>query len=36
MVGCGNMDGEIDSAVDAAELPSENNQSNFGSDRIIE
>ena len=31
MVGCGNMDGEIDSAVDATELPSENNQSNFGS-----
>ena len=30
MVGCGNMDGEIDSAVDATELPSENNQSNFG------
>ena len=30
MVGCGNMDGVIDSAVDATELPSENNQSNFG------
>ena len=30
MVRCGNMDGEIDSAVDATELPSENNQSNFG------
>ena len=30
MVGCGNMDGEIGSAVDATELPSENNQSNFG------
>ena len=30
MVGCGNMDGEIDSAVDVTELPSENNQSNFG------
>ncbi len=29
MVRCGNMDGEIDSAVDATE-PSENNQSNFG------
>ena len=30
MVRCGNMDGEIGSAVDATELPSENNQSNFG------
>ncbi len=31
MVGCGNMDGEIDSGRQhATELPSENNQSNFG------
>lgn len=29
-VGCGNMDGEITSTVDSSELPSEDNQSNFG------
>ena len=29
-VGCGNMDGEITSAVDSGELPIKNNQSNFG------
>ena len=29
-VGCGNMDGEITSAVDSGELPTKNNQSNFG------
>ena len=28
---CGMMDGEITSAVDASEIPSENGQSNFGS-----
>ncbi len=28
---CGMMDGEITSTVDAAEIPSENGQSNFGS-----
>lgn len=28
---CGNMDGEITSAVDGTEIPTENNQSNFGS-----
>lgn len=27
---CGNMDGEITSAVDCSEIPTENNQSNFG------
>ena len=32
MVGCGNMDGEIASSVEATEFPSENNQSNFGTD----
>ena len=31
MIGCGNMDGEITSTVDETKLPSENNQSNFGS-----
>lgn len=30
-VRCGMMDGEITSAVDASEIPSENGQSNFGS-----
>ena len=29
-VGCGNMDGKITSAVDGPELPSKNDQSNFG------
>lgn len=29
-VRCGNMDGEITSTVDGSEIPSENNQSNFG------
>ena len=28
---CGNMDGEITSTVDGTEIPTENNQSNFGS-----
>ncbi len=28
---CGNMDGEITSAVDGTEIPTEDNQSNFGS-----
>ena len=31
MPGCGTMDGEIVSTVAGTELPSENNQSNFGS-----
>ncbi len=31
MPGCGTMDGEIVSTVEGTELPSENNQSNFGS-----
>ena len=31
MPGCGTMDGEIVSAVEGTELPSENDQSNFGS-----
>lgn len=31
MVGCGNMDGEITSAVEGTEMPAENDQSNFGS-----
>ncbi|MBS4960820.1 MAG: hypothetical protein KHZ62_08400 [Clostridiales bacterium] len=31
MAGCGTMDGEIVSTVAATDLPSENNQSNFGS-----
>lgn len=31
MVGCGNMDGEITSAVEGAEMPEKNDQSNFGS-----
>lgn len=30
MKGCGNMDGEITSTVDETELPTKNNQSNFG------
>ncbi len=30
MPGCGTMDGEITSTVDGKELPSENDQSNFG------
>lgn len=30
MIGCGNMDGEITSTVDETKLPTENNQSNFG------
>lgn len=30
MSSCGTMDGEITSSVDSSELPSENNQSNFG------
>ena len=29
-VSCGTMDGEITSAVDGSEIPTENNQSNFG------
>lgn len=29
-LGCGNMDGEITSSVDGSEMPSEDNQSNFG------
>ena len=29
-IGCGVMDGEITSSVDGSELPTENNQSNFG------
>lgn len=29
---CGTMDGEINSTVDASQVPTENNQSNFGSD----
>ena len=29
-IGCGNMDGEITSTVDGAELPTKNDQSNFG------
>jgi hypothetical protein len=29
-LGCGNMDGEITSTVDSSEMPSEDNQSNFG------
>ena len=28
---CGNMDGEITSTVDETEIPTEDNQSNFGS-----
>ena len=28
---CGNMDGEITSTVDGSEIPTEDNQSNFGS-----
>ena len=28
---CGNMDGEITSTVDGTEIPTEDNQSNFGS-----
>ena len=28
---CGNMDGQITSTVDGSEIPTENNQSNFGS-----
>ena len=28
--GCGNMDGEIKTSVDSSELPTENDQSNFG------
>ena len=31
MPGCGTMDGEITSTVDGTKIPSENNQSNFGS-----
>jgi len=27
---CGNMDGQITSTVDGTEIPTENNQSNFG------
>lgn len=30
MLGCGNMDGEILSSVDGSQLPTEDNQSNFG------
>ena len=30
MIGCGTMDGEIESTVDGTQLPKENNQSNFG------
>ena len=30
MIGCGTMDGKITSAVDSTELPSQDNQSNFG------
>ena len=30
MIGCGNMDGEIESTVDGTHLPTENIQSNFG------
>ena len=29
-IGCGNMDGEITSAVDSSELPTKDDQSNFG------
>ena len=29
-IGCGDMDGEITSSVDGSKLPTENNQSNFG------
>lgn len=29
---CGTMDGEISSTVDASQVPTEDNQSNFGSD----
>lgn len=30
IIGCGNMDGKIISTVDGTELPTKNNQSNFG------
>ena len=35
MTRCGTMDGEITSTVDGTEIPTEDNQSNFGSDLVI-